>query len=89
MFVNEVHVHTGMGKKSQSELFTVEKQEDLDFPGYPVLFLAHRVIRAWISFSVLCGLLNSLWKQILLSFYSGLCIFIALSKDEDISLCSE
>lgn len=79
MFVNEAHVHTGMWKKSQSELFTVKKQEDLDFPGYPVIFLAHRVIRVWLSFIVLCSLLNSLWKQILLSLYSGLCIFIALS----------
>jgi len=89
MFVNEVHVCTGMRKKSQSELFTVKKQEDLDFPGSPILFLAHRVLRGWISFSVLRGLLSSLWKWILLSLYSGLCIFVGLSKHEDISLCSE
>lgn len=31
MFVNEVHVYTGMGRKSQFGLFTVKKQEDLDF----------------------------------------------------------
>lgn len=80
MLVNEVHVRTGMRKKSQSELFTVKKQEDLDFPGSPVLFLAYRVLTVWISFSVLCGLLGSLWKWILLSLYSGLYIVVALSK---------
>lgn len=79
MLVNEVHVRTGMRKKSQSELFTVKKQEDLDFPGSPVLFLAYRVLRVWISFSLLCGLLGSLWERILLSLYSGLYI-VALSK---------
>lgn len=79
MFVNEVHVHTGMRKKSQSELFTVNKQADLDFPGSPVFFLAHRVLRDWISFSVLCDLLSSLWKWILLSFYSGLFLLPVLS----------
>lgn len=36
MFVNEVHVYRGMERKSQFELFTVKKQEDLDFPGSPL-----------------------------------------------------
>lgn len=83
MLVNEVHVHTGMRRKSQFELFTVKKQEDLDFPGSPLSSPQSTFISCimWPAQQFVGGHLAFLTVD-----YE---FFVAVSKHEGFSLCSD